>query len=245
MDPRLIASPPPGPGIALQLRPESQIPDHPGSMVDVPRPMAPTMTPIVPMAPTGPIDIRNVKTSCQFGLREYLSLQRKRQRFDASTSTVDLESRIGAQANVVLGDLRTLQSEIRRLAKAAEDHRWRRWLFGGAIAAFIPAVRRIFRRGSDQESQSSSNDTEYAFRKSKGLMSRIKDGILGGGSLAKIAFFVFAVLYVFQNEVSLRVAKTMHKRIKKLCERIERGGPDVDERDINVLDGWRWRVLLW
>ncbi|KND91575.1 putative methyltransferase-like protein C27D7.08c [Tolypocladium ophioglossoides CBS 100239] len=185
VDPRPIASPssmgpypaaPPGSGITLQLGPESQIPDHPSSMVDVPRPMAQTMTPV---APTGPIDIRNVKASCQFGLREYLSLQRKRQRFDASTSTFDLESRLRAQANVVLGDLRTLQSEIRSLAKAAESHRWRRWLFGGVIATFIPAVRRIFRRGSDRESQSSSNDTEYAFRKSKGLMSRIKEGILG------------------------------------------------------------------
>ena len=106
-------------------------------------------------------------------------------------------------------------------------------------------MRKIFRRGSDHESQSSSNDTEYAFRKSKGLMSRIREGLLGSGRLAKIAFFVFAVLYVFQNEVSLRVAKTMQKRIKKLCERIERGGADIDERDIRVLDGWRWRVLLW
>lgn len=112
-------------------------------------------------------------------------------------------------------------------------------------AMFIPAVRRIFRRGSDQESQLSSNDTEYAFRRSKGLMSRIKDGILGDGSLAKIAFFVFAVLYVFQNEVSLRVARTMRKRIKNLCQRIERGDPDIGEGDIKVLDGWRWRVLLW
>ncbi|POR36356.1 Putative methyltransferase-like protein C27D7.08c [Tolypocladium paradoxum] len=116
-------------------------------------------------------------------------------------------------------------SEVRGLAKAAEERRWRRWLFGGAIATFIPAVRRISRRGSDQESQSSSNDTEYAFRRSRGLMSRIKHL---GGSLARIASFVFAVLYGFQNEVSLRVAKTMQKRIKKLCDRTLRCWTDGD-----------------
>lgn len=111
MDPR-PASPsnagPYPPGIALQLGPEPRM--------DVPR----------------PVDIRNVKASCQFGLREYLELQRRRQH-SAGASTSGLEPRIMAQANVVLGDLRTLQSEIRGLAKAAENHRWRRWLFGGVM----------------------------------------------------------------------------------------------------------------
>jgi hypothetical protein len=60
-----------------------------------------------------------------------------------------------------------------------------------------------------------------------------------------MAFFVFAVLYVFQNEVSLRVAKTVNKRIKKLYSRLERGDQDVTEKDMQILEGWRWRVLLW
>lgn len=111
--------------------------------------------------------------------------------------------------------------------------------------AFIPAIRKIFRRGSDEESEVSTNDTEYAFRKSKGLLSRIKNSLLGSGGLASIAFFVFAVLYVFQNEVTLRVAKTLQKRIKRLRERIEDGGADVNDKDVKLLDGWRWRVLLW
>ena len=112
-------------------------------------------------------------------------------------------------------------------------------------ASFIPLVRRIFRRGSDEDSVESSNDTEYAFKRSKGLISRIKDSVLGKGSLAGVAFFVFAVLYVFQNEVSLRVAKTVQKRIRRLAARIERGDPEVDDKDIKMLQGWRWRVLLW
>jgi hypothetical protein len=112
-------------------------------------------------------------------------------------------------------------------------------------ASFIPLVRRIFRRGDDEASLAASNDTEYAFNKSKGLLDYIKEGVLGNGSFAKIAFFVFAVLYVFQNEVSLRVARTMHKRIKRLVARVEMGDTELDERDIKILDGWRWRILLW
>jgi len=73
----------------------------------------------------------------------------------------------------------------------------------------------------------------------------IKDGVLGSGSFAKVAFFVFAVLYVFQNEVSLRVARTVQKRVRRLMERVERGDEDVDEKDVRMLEGWRWRVLLW
>lgn len=112
-------------------------------------------------------------------------------------------------------------------------------------ASFIPLVRRIFRRNDDKESSDSANDTEYAFKRSKGLISYIKGSVLGKGGFASMAFFVFAVLYVFQNEVSLRVAKTMQKRVRKLTARIERGDPDISDKDIKMLDGWRWRVLLW
>jgi hypothetical protein len=191
---------------------------------------------------------------------------RKRQRFDASTSTLDLESRIRAQAGLVSAELRTLHAEVRDLAKSAQNHRWRRWIVGGAMlvswsffliffflmlsltdnrASFIPAVRRFWRRGSDEESLQSSNDTEYAFRRSKTLLSRINETVFGRGGLASFSFLVFAVLYVFQNEVSLRVAKTIQKRIKKLCTRIENGETDVAEQDMKILEGWRWRILLW
>ena len=105
-------------------------------------------------------------------------------------------------------------------------------------------MRRIFRRGSDEDSELSANDTEYAFRRSKGLLGRIKDGIFGTGALAKVAFFVFAALYIFQNEVTLRVARTLQKRLRGVSAKLERDEA-LDERDIKVLEGWRWRVLLW
>ncbi|KAH7324963.1 hypothetical protein B0I35DRAFT_476164 [Stachybotrys elegans] len=228
-------------GIA-HLRSDQRVPDHPGSILNNPRPPR-TLSP-QPLITTAR-DLKSLKTNCQFALREYLSLVRKRQRFDASTSTLDLESRIRAQAGLVSAELRTLHAEVRDLAKSAQNHRWRRWLVGGAIASFIPAVRRFWRRGSDEESLQSSNDTEYAFRRSKSLLSRINETVFGRGGLASVGFLVFAVLYVFQNEVSMRVAKTIQKRIKKLCTRIENGDADVAEEDMKILEGWRWRILLW
>jgi len=90
-----------------------------------------------------------------------------------------------------------------------------------------------------------ANDTEYAFARSKTLVARILDSVHGKSGLASVAFFVFAVLYVFQSEVSLRVAKTVAKRLKRLRDRIERGDEDIAEKDVELLKGWRWRILLW
>jgi hypothetical protein len=67
----------------------------------------------------------------------------------------------------------------------------------------------------------------------------------GKSGLASMAFFVFAVLYVFQNEVALRVAKTVSRRLKRLSAKVERGDEEISEKDMELLKGWRWRVLLW
>jgi hypothetical protein len=52
-------------------------------------------------------------------------------------------------------------------------------------------------------------------------------------------------MYVFQNEVTLRVARTVAKRLKKLSSKVERGEEDLSEDDLKLLQGWRWNVLLW
>lgn len=109
-------------------------------------------------------------------------------------------------------------------------------------ASFIPAIRKVFRRSSKDKE---SNDTEYAFKRSKGLISRILDSVHGKGKFASIAFFVLAILYVFQSEVSMRVARTVSKRLKRLMAKIERGDQGLGEDDVKLLKGWRWRVLLW
>jgi hypothetical protein len=110
-------------------------------------------------------------------------------------------------------------------------------------ASSIPAIRAIFRRPAGEKE--TSNDTEYAFHKSRSLIARIRDSVHGKGRLAALGFFVFAVLYVFSNEVSLRVARTVSKRLKRLCAKVENGEEDIDEKDLKILNGWRWRVLLW
>lgn len=77
-------------------------------------------------------DVKALKTNCQYNLGEYLTLTRQRSRYDPSTVS-DLDGRIRMQAGVVLGDLRTLQGEIRDIIKSAEGNRWRRWIIGGAM----------------------------------------------------------------------------------------------------------------
>ncbi|EGU82174.1 hypothetical protein FOXB_07305 [Fusarium oxysporum f. sp. conglutinans Fo5176] len=237
-----VSGPQTGPG-NLPIRPasESYLPNHAGAMATA---SAQQMVPAT--APSDLRELQALRVNCQFNLREYMSLQRQRRGGDSAVSAYELETRIRNQTNMVLNDLRILQGEVRSIAKEAENHRWRRWIIGGAIATFIPFIRRFWRRNDDDEdSHSSANDTEYAFKKSKGLLEHIKNGILGKGRFAKLAFFVFAVLVVFSNEVSIRVARTVQKRLKKLTARIEHGDPDIDEKDMKLLEGWRWRVLLW
>lgn len=67
--------------------------------------------------------------------------------------------------------------------------------------------------------------------------------MLGRNGWGGMAFFVFAVLYVFSNEVSLMVAKTVNKRVKSVYQKMY-DGQEIDEKDVKMLDGWRWRILL-
>ncbi|TGJ83620.1 hypothetical protein E0Z10_g5151 [Xylaria hypoxylon] len=180
-------------------------------------------------------DLKTMKTATETSLREYAALQK--QGGGAG------RERLRAQGGLAASDLRALRSEVALVMKTAQAGRWRKWLLGGIVAAIIPAVRKIFRRSSDDKV--SSNDTEHAFRKSKSLIARILDHVHGKSGFASIAFFVLAVLYVFQSEVSVRVARTVSKRLKILVAKVEDGVEEVGEQDLKLLNGWRWRVLLW
>ncbi|KAK2002117.1 hypothetical protein LX36DRAFT_568866 [Colletotrichum falcatum] len=228
-------------GPAAYPTPQSQQ----ASKVEAPRPAAIAAAAFNPPLATTSQDLKSAKTSTQFALREYLSLQRKRGRLDGATS-MELEDQIMNQGRILLGELKFLRKEVGLLIKDGENHRWRNWLIGGAVATFIPAVKRIFRRPSDRSEDQiqASNSTEYAFWRSKALVARIKDSLLGRNSFASIAFFVFAVLYVFTNEISIQVAKTVSKRLKRLSAKIERGDANVVDQDMKLLEGWRWRVLM-
>lgn len=141
--------PPPGPGVlatGLPLRPASdpQLPADktkvagnapgyaPGGMTDVMRPGPATQ--IAPtVAPNTLRELKSLKTNCQFGLREFLSLQRQRKSGEPTMSSYELDMRLQDTAFMLLNDLRVLQGEVRGIAKEAESHRWRRWIIGGAM----------------------------------------------------------------------------------------------------------------
>lgn len=182
--------------------------------------------------------LKYARTAAESSLREYVSLQRRR-RYDDPVA----EDRLRRQRALAIAELRTLRSGVSALVKASESHRWGRWVLGGFFATLIPAVRKLFRRPSDD--QETSNDTEYAFRKSKGLISRTWNLVRNNGALASMGLLVLSVLYVFQAEVSLRVARTVSKRLKRLIQRIEIGDEVLDEKDLHLFAGWRWRVLSW
>lgn len=182
--------------------------------------------------------LKLARTAAESSLREYVSLQRRR-RYDDPVA----EDRLRLQRGAALADLRALRSGVSALVKASESHRWGRWVLGGFFATLIPAVRRLFRRPSDDVE--SSNDTEYAFRRSKGLIARTWALVRNNGALASVAMLVLSVLYVFQAEVSLRVARTVSKRLKRLIQRIDVGDEVLDEKDLDLFAGWRWRVLAW
>lgn len=195
-------------------------------------------TTALPLATSSKPNLKHSQTTTERALREYMSLQRSRYR----KNEVGIEERLRTQASTVLGDLRTLRQEVGDMVKAAESHRWRRWIVGGAIASFIPLVRTIFRR--PEHDLEAANDTEYAFRRSRSLVMRIMDSASRPG-IATLTFFVFAVMYVFQNEVTLRIARSVSKRLKRLSLKVERGEEELNEADLKLLQGWRWRILQW
>lgn len=208
-------------------------------------------------------DIRSARASVQAGLGRLMELQRQqRQHLQygpgaasvPNSTAAAVQDQLRLQTGSVLRDLRYVRRALYATAKAAENHRFRRWLVGGLLATFIPLVRRLFRRpassssnsgGNSTTTVSAANDTEYAFARSRSIVDRMLGSVSRRGGLASIAFFVFAVLYIFSNEVSLRVARTVGRRLKKLSSKIERGDEELNETDLKQLASWRWRVLLW
>ncbi|KAL2189388.1 hypothetical protein L209DRAFT_777008 [Thermothelomyces heterothallicus CBS 203.75] len=202
-------------------------------------------------------DIRAGRASAESALHELLAARRQRlmvHRVDGaggsghvaggeSDLAAEVEWKVRSQTGLVLFGLRGLQERVGTVLARAEGERWRRWGVGGVIASIIPLVKRLFRRRRGEDDDS-SNRTEYAFKKSRNLVSRILATTNRPG-LGTVAFFVFAVLYIFQNEVTLRVARTVSKRLKRLAAKVEDGREELTEHDVKVLQGWRWRVLAW
>ncbi|KAK0736152.1 hypothetical protein B0T21DRAFT_332414 [Apiosordaria backusii] len=194
--------------------------------------------------------LKSMRQKAEKEVIELASLQRQRKMVAAKGTRREydeISDRLRAQTATVLGYLKALRQEMIQIVEDAEDQRWRRWIVGTIFGTFIPLVKRLFRRPSSEKS--SKTRTEYAFIKSKSLLGRILAATRGHRpGLTTVTFFVFAVLYIFSNEVSLRVAKTASKRLKKLVNKVEntssgRDGDVLKEDDIKLLGGWRWRVL--
>ncbi|KAI3320172.1 hypothetical protein HD806DRAFT_249375 [Xylariaceae sp. AK1471] len=80
-------------------------------------------------SPFAGTDLRSMKTACEFSLREYMTLQKRRRQDDAAGSN----ERIHAQASIAVSDLRALRSEVSAIMKTAEARRWQKWLLGGIM----------------------------------------------------------------------------------------------------------------
>ncbi|KAK4185711.1 hypothetical protein QBC35DRAFT_503098 [Podospora australis] len=195
--------------------------------------------------------LKMLHSRTESSVREYVSLQRQRNmvlKKGTQSELVAVENRLRSQAASALADLRVLRNEINEIVISAEGQRWRRWIMGGIFASFIPLVKKLFkppREGpiSGRKRPAGVSRTEYAFRKSKSLVDRILSWNKRPG-IATVAFFVFAVLYIFTNEVSLRVSRTIAKRLRRLTAKVESGEGDINEDDLKALQGWRWRVLM-
>ncbi len=73
--------------------------------------------------------MRAVKSAAEFSLREYMTMQRRRYRADE----VGIEERLHSQANTVMRDLDDVRAHVDAVVRAAESHRWRRWIVGGVV----------------------------------------------------------------------------------------------------------------
>ena len=89
----------------------------------------PSSDPSFAPLPLAKQDIKDRRSGVEYGLHEYMSLQRRRYR----TDEVGIDERLRVQAAHVLTDLGTLREEVYAMAKIAESHRWRRWITGAVL----------------------------------------------------------------------------------------------------------------
>jgi len=99
-----------------------------------PGPAPPAFAPPPPLVAESSLDhgpartIRATKSTAEFALREYMTLQGRRYRGE-----IGIEEQLRQQAGVVVRDLRMVRAHVADMVHAAEGHRWRRWLIGGVV----------------------------------------------------------------------------------------------------------------
>lgn len=74
-----------------------------------------------------PTNIKTARLSVEHGLKEIISLQQRRSQLEG----VAFLDQFRLQSAHVLSDLNALRGEVSDTIRAAERHRWRKWLLGG------------------------------------------------------------------------------------------------------------------
>jgi hypothetical protein len=109
-----------------------------------PPPVVPDAGPALVQSPVSiKTGIRATKSTAEFALREYMTLCRRRQK----PGEVGIEDSLRAQAAVVVRSLAAVRQDVAGLVKAAERHRWRRWILGGIMLVsptyFLPIFQKL------------------------------------------------------------------------------------------------------
>lgn len=63
--------------------------------------------------------------------------------------------------------------------------------------------------------------------------------------VVRAVLYFLAVMYVVQNELSIKAARTVQGDLERLRAKVDEGRDVITEEDIETLRGWNWRVLFW
>ncbi|KAL5594334.1 hypothetical protein BROUX41_001274 [Berkeleyomyces rouxiae] len=213
-------------------------------------------------------DISELRRSCRDSLHEYVTLVAEASKSDAYRYDGAVLQRMVNKQGEAIAVLAALRQHLTDVMRSSEKCRFRTWV-SGLVAwvprisclvlslclqvalttpsgSIVPIIKSVFRRIAKHYPRlDAANDTEYAFKRSRTLTDYLKASVAGRKRLAGVSMFLFAVLYVFQNEILLRVSRTMYKRVRRLHDKMVRGQHMVTQEDLTVMDGWRWRVISW
>lgn len=228
----------------------------------VKQPELPELTPFVDY------NIRVIKESCKCSILEYMKLQTTLvQRARADTKVDDsnlkespsLEEKLRAQSFIALEELSTLHKEVQLLSKSLAASRFHTWIISGGVTAAVSLLTAYLKvshvaRLQKENAAALLSDSSTSIDGSASVNSNAISHLFTiptflttptSRNLALVTVYTLAFLYTAQNEVSIRVARVVSRRLKRLMTKIERGEEIVTDEDLNSLQGWRWRVLFW
>ncbi|KAH7136391.1 hypothetical protein EDB81DRAFT_802066 [Dactylonectria macrodidyma] len=153
--------------------------------------------------------------------------------------------RIKQQSEIVLENLRPLEKEVANIGKEAEANRLRNWGVGGGIASFSSWVA-PWVANALFPADAVSQWTEHALDRSSHLLIRnLERARSRCKSATTFALVAFAVCFVLQNELVIRVSRSISFRLSSLYTGVESREQRAVDANSDELDGWRWKLLQW